>query len=369
VAILSEDRALLALLDVPGLGGRGAFELLERAGSARGALERAGGDGPSGSEEGRTRIELAAERLGALEELGGELLSPWSPAYPERLLELHDPPCVLFARGDLGLLESPAVAIVGSRRATSYGRRSADSLARALARRGVVVVSGLALGIDGTAHAGALEVEGPTIAVLGSGPDLLRPRRNERLGRRIVEHGLVLSEYPPGVRARAYHFPQRNRLIAALSRAVVVAEAAARSGALITVDHALDLGREVYGVPGPIDRPTHAGVNAILRDGAGVVTDAEAFADQVVERWGGSGRVGQGAGSDPGRTGAEPPAPAESRDPRILKLLAALDTGIDTLEELHDEVGLPVPETLALLAELEVAGRVRQDEGLRFRRA
>jgi len=325
--------------------------------------------------EGRTRLELAAERLETLERIGGRLVAPGDPAYPTRLLDLHDPPCALFTRGDPELLRRPAVAIVGSRRATSYGRRSADALARALAGRGVTVVSGLAMGIDGAAHAGALEVEGPTLAVLGSGPDLLHPRRNERLGRRIVERGLVVSEHPPGVPAQPHHFPQRNRLVAALSGAVVVAEAAAGSGALITGDHALDLGRGVFGIPGPIDRPTHAGVNAMLRDGAGVVADPERFAQEFAEAAGltpasdGESRGAQSElfGAD-GQAAAGPGKRPESVDPRIRRILSALDAGCDTLDELHDRVELPVPETLALLAELEVAGRVRQDDGLRFRR-
>jgi len=375
VAPLTEAVALLALLDVPGLGGRGAFGLLNDAGSAEGALERAGGDGPSKSVEGRLRLELAAERLETLERLGAHLVAPGDPAYPERLFDLHDPPCALFARGNLALLKRPAVAIVGSRRATRYGRRVADGLARALARRGVTVVSGLAIGIDGAAHAGALEVEGPTIAVLGSGPDLLQPRRNESLGRRIVERGLVLSEYPPGVPAQPHHFPQRNRLVAALAGAVVVAEAAARSGALITVEHALDLGRGVFGIPGPVDRPTHAGVNGILQDGAGVIVDPERFAQEFAEGVGlgdapdaGQGELFGGSGdrSGGGDSGAARP---ESADPRVRRILAALDAGCDTLDALQEEVELPVPETLALLAELEVSGRVCQDDGLRFRRA
>jgi DNA processing protein len=351
-------RALLELLDVPGMGSKRTYESLVRWRDARVALSRGPGGGPSKSVEGSTRERVARDRLRVLNRLAAHLLVPWSGAYPRRLRDLHDPPPALFGLGDATLLGRPSVAIVGSRRATPYGRRCAESVARAFARRGVVVISGLAMGIDGAAHRAALEVSGPTVAVLGNGVDAFRPRSNERLGAMIAESGLVVSEYPPGVAAQPHHFPQRNRIIAALADAVIVVEAASRSGALITVDHALDLGRDIYGVPGPIDRTTHSGVNAMLRDGAGVLDDPELLAADFAERFG-LGRDGPAVG--------EVLVPSDT-EPRIARVLSALDGGARTMESLADALRLETSETLALLTELEIGGWVRQDEGLRFRR-
>jgi DNA processing protein len=346
-------RALLELLDVPRMGSKSTYDLLIRWGNAPLALSRGPGSGPSKSVGGATRDSVASDRLDALDRLGCHMLAPWSENYPSRLGDLHDPPPALFGRGDPTLLGRPAVAIVGSRRATSYGLRCAETVARAFARRGVVVISGLALGIDGAAHRAALEVSGPTVAVLGNGVDSFRPKSNARLGARIAKSGLVVSEYPPGVAAQAYHYPQRNRIIAALADAVVVVEAASRSGALITVDHALDLGRDIYGVPGPIDRNTHAGVNAMLRDGAGVLDDPELFAADFAEHHG------------LGRDGSASPMV----EPRVARVLSAIDGGARTMESLSEALRLETSETLALLTELEIDGWVRQDEGLRFRKA
>lgn len=371
----AESLALLQMLDVPRLGSRSTYQQLVLWGDARMALSRGPGPGPSKSVEGTTREVVARERLGTLDRLGIHLLAPWSDAYPQRLVDLHDPPPALFARGDLSLLGKTSVAIVGSRRATPYGRRCTEMVARALARRGVVVISGLAMGIDGVAHRAALEVFGPTLAVLGNGPDTYRPKSNQRLGTMIAESGLIVSEYPPGVDAQPYHFPQRNRIIAALADALIVVEAATRSGALITVDHALDLGRDIYGVPGPIDRTTHSGVNAMLRDGAGVLDDPELFAADFAERFGLVSAESPGplvsAGSTTrteGGLGSGLPG-ASGPDPDIARVLDAIDRGACTMEALRDELRLETSETLALLTELEIGGWLRRDEGLRFRRA
>ena len=185
----------------------------------------------------------------------------WSDeVYPERLGHLVDPPPVLFARGRLDLLSRPAVTIVGSRRSTAYGRRSAEALAAQMALRGITVVSGLALGIDGASHRGALEAGGDTIAVLGSGVDLIQPASHRRLGERVARDGLLLSEFLPGEPARAHHFPRRNRILAALGGAVVVVEAAEKSGALITVEHASRSGAGCVCGPGGPRRSAESGM-------------------------------------------------------------------------------------------------------------
>ncbi|MBF8377257.1 DNA-protecting protein DprA [Alicyclobacillus mali] len=190
--------------------------------------------------------------------------------YPDRLLQLADPPIALFVRGRAELLvaERQTFAIVGTRRMTGYGMEAARWIAGEMARREAVIVSGLALGVDATAHAAALEMGGDTVAVLGCGIDRCYPPSNRRLYDQIASSGALVSEYPPGTPVRKYHFPERNRLIASLSGAVVVVQAGDRSGALITAQYALELGRDVYAVPGPITSRASRGVNRLMFDGA-----------------------------------------------------------------------------------------------------
>src|SRR5207342_3637527 len=198
------------------------------------------------------------------------------PEFPRLLSAIHDPPPRLYARGaaDVALLDEPAVAIVGARACSAYGRSVTRSLARELAAAGLVVVSGMARGIDGEAHRGALEGGGSTIAVLGCGIDRDYPAAHAELARRICDEGLVVSEYEPGVEPAPWRFPARNRIIAGLCQATVVVEARERSGALITADLALEEGREVFAVPGEITSALSAGTNALLRVGATAVTSS-----------------------------------------------------------------------------------------------
>ncbi len=199
------------------------------------------------------------------------------PRYPAALHELHDPPLAVFLRGALAETPLPApggpVAIVGARRPTDAGLRIARRLGAFAAGGGVTVVSGMALGIDAAAHGGALDAGGPTVAVLGCGTDIAYPRRHRGLYERILKHGLAISEYPPGTAPAPWRFPARNRLIAALAATLVVVEARARSGALITADHALDLGRDVVAVPGAAGSSAAAGTNGLIKAGAGLVED------------------------------------------------------------------------------------------------
>lgn len=195
--------------------------------------------------------------------------------YPDILINIPDPPVVLFYRGDLeGFLTMPAIAVIGSRRCTTYGRKVARTLSRDFVRSGVAVVSGLARGIDGEAHRGVIEAGGVTMAVLGNGLDSCYPPEHDRLSEKILEKGVLLSEYPPGTEPARYRFPERNRLISGFSRGVVVVEAGRRSGTMITVNTALDQGRDVFAVPGEVTRAFSMGTNMLLRDGAGVVITA-----------------------------------------------------------------------------------------------
>ncbi len=197
------------------------------------------------------------------------------PLYPSALKEIVDPPPVLFLQGSAAVLQPPAIAIVGARRASELGRRFAFGLASELAAAGVCVVSGLALGVDGAAHEGALQSGGPTLAVLGTGIDQIYPSAHRHLRNRIQENGLLLSEFPPGSGPERHHFPRRNRVISGLSAGVVVVEAGGKSGSLITARLALEQGREVFAVPGPPGLPGSQGVNRLLKEGAQLVESAD----------------------------------------------------------------------------------------------
>jgi DNA processing protein len=268
------------------------------------------------------------------------------PSFPPLLATIHDPPPVLFVRGscETTILSGPAVAIVGARSCSAYGRSVARSLGRELAAAGLVVVSGLARGIDGEAHRGALDAGGVTVAVLGCGIDCDYPAAHAELARRVCERGLVISEYEPGVEPAPWRFPARNRIIAGLCRATVVVEARARSGALISADFALEEGREVLAVPGEITSSLSAGTNALLRLGATPVTRAE----DVFEVY----------GLD---SASREPAPV---GPEAGIVLARLRDGPSTADELVRASGLDSGSASAALMELELAGRVVLEEGV-----
>jgi DNA processing protein len=267
-------------------------------------------------------------------------------AYPSLLAAIHDPPPALYLRGCGGdeLLSRPAVAVVGARACSAYGRSVARSLGRELATAGLVVVSGMARGIDGEAHRGALESGRETVAVLGCGVDRDYPAAHAELARRICEHGLVVSEYEPGVEPAPWRFPARNRIIAGLSEAVVVVEARERSGALITADFALEEGRDVFAVPGEITSALSAGTNALLRLGATPATRAE----DVLELF----------------DVAPVESTAASLGPAAESLLDRLRDGALTADELVRASGVDPAEASAALMELELARRVALEDGV-----
>ena len=267
--------------------------------------------------------------------------------FPALLAAIHDPPRSLYLRGagEGSLLERPAVAIVGARACSSYGRSVARSLARDLAAAGVVVVSGMARGVDGEAHRGALDTGGITVAVLGCGIDRDYPAAHADLARRICERGLVVSEYEPGIEPAPWRFPARNRIIAGMSRATVVVEARERSGALITADFALEEGREVLAVPGEITSALSAGTNALIRLGATPVT--------------GSRDVLEALGIEPAEATAAAPLGAAAAS-----LLERLRDGALTADELVRAVELDTAQASAALIELELAGRIALEDGV-----
>ena len=367
-----EIQSVLRLSCVPGVGTRGLWRILQRFGSGRRALDASPGElaavagkdcsGALASAGLDRRVRDALERCRALEI---EILLWSDEGYPERLGHLVDPPPVLFALGRLELLGRPSVTIVGSRRSTAYGRRSAEALAAQLAFRGITVVSGLALGIDGASHRGALEAGGDTIAVLGSGVDLIQPASHRRLGECVASEGLLLSEFLPGEPARAHHFPRRNRILAALSSAIVVVEAAEKSGALITVEHALDLGRDVYAVPGAIDAPQSRGCNMLIRQGAQVITSPEEFGRDLGLVCGSAVDFREGSGSSSAARDVVP-AGLDDEARRVWLALSDRSLGIDDVASGAD---LQSARVLAALTILQVGGLVVQESGMRFRRA
>jgi DNA processing protein len=284
------------------------------------------------------------------------------PEYPAQLAALPGAPETLYVRGRLVADDALAVAIVGSRRATPYGLEVAERLGAALGARGVTVVSGLARGIDSAAHRGALESGGRTIAVLGSGADVIYPPENRRLATQIIEAGAVISQFAPGTPPLPYHFPERNRIIAGLALAVVVVEAAERSGALITAGFAAELGREVLAIPGRVTSPESRGAHRLIQDGAALVQDADEVIAALPARW--QACVKGAAGSD-AQGGAAPPE--EHGDAG--RVLAALGEDPVTIDDVIERSGLASGRATALLLELELAGRVRQLDGKRFVRA
>jgi DNA processing protein len=265
------------------------------------------------------------------------------PEYPALLGEASGRPTVLYIRGQLLPADARSVGIVGTRRSTPYGRGTTERIAQALAAAEVTVVSGLARGIDAVAHHVALETGGRTVAVLGSGVDVIYPSEHRRLAERIVENGAVISEQPPGAKPDAPNFPARNRIISGMSLGVVVIEAPARSGALITASFAADQGREVFVVPGNVGTPTSEGTNQLLRDGARIVRDGE---DILAD-------LGIG-GTQPAQLALELPATAE--ETRVLGVLGSEPLHIDEIAEAADLPGREIAEALLMM---ELKGMVR----------
>jgi DNA processing protein len=277
-----------------------------------------------------------------------------SPAYPPLLLDLGDPPAVLFAMGRhealAALVEEPAVAIVGTRNPSPYGNEVAYSLGRGLGAAGVPVVSGLALGIDATAHRGCLAGRGLPVAVLACGPDVVYPRRHRRLHERVRETGVVLAELPPSTPPFRWCFPARNRIMAGFARMTVVVEAADPSGSLITTDFARDLGRSVAAVPGRVTSRVARGTNGLLRDGAVPITGAEDVLDEL---------FGAGVRQVPQAEDA-PPLPD---DPRLARVLEAAER-LGTIAAIAEATGLATAETRAAVGRLEAEGYlVRRELG------
>ncbi|MGH2617540.1 MAG: DNA-processing protein DprA, partial [Thermomicrobiales bacterium] len=291
----------------------------------------------------RGRVDPRRE-LERIEAMGLRATYPGHPAYPRLLAEISGRPSLLFVRGEMLPVDNAAVAIVGTRRATPYGRQSAERVAAELAQAGITVISGLARGVDAVAHRAALAAGGRTIAVLGSGPDVIYPGEHRRLAEQIAENGAIVTEHPPGTKPDAQNFPARNRIISGMSLGVVVIEAPRRSGALITASFAGDQGREVFVVPGSVFASASEGTNALLRDGARLVRDGADVLEDL------------GLGSGAGAAVVQTQMPLDDNERRLYDALGGEARHID---ELAEEAGLPAGQAGALLLTMELKGLVR----------
>ena len=307
----------------------------------------------------REKLRAAAEQeLERAAGLGITIITRKQESYPELLRNIDDPPILLYVRGKVDLLRNGCLAMVGARAATVYGRQIAHELAGRLCRRGFTVVSGLALGIDAAAHAGALQAGGATVAVLGCGLDVVYPAQNRGLYAEIADQGAVVSEYPLGTLPEPFRFPARNRIISGLSLGVIVVEAARKSGSLITAGFALDQGREVFAIPGRIDSCKSEGTHRLLQDGAKLVHSV----DDIVEELSFSPAV-QPA-SEPGRPSrvAVPLSAAEE------ELFALLDVYPQTIDEITRRCGMAVQKVSELLLMLELKGMIESQPGNQYQK-
>jgi len=352
---------MLVLASLQGIRPRRLLELAVGVGTARACLAAvlAGREGSEADR--RWAATIDPDRVeGAMRACEARLATPGTAEYPRPLEDLTDPPAALFVRGAPLAEGASLVAVVGARRCSSLGREVAADIGAGLAAAGMTVVSGAAMGIDTAAHEGALRTGGRTVAVLGCGIDVAYPPRNQALLDRIVASGSVVAEYAPGVPAEPFRFPARNRIIAALAEAVVVVEGARGSGSLITADHALDLGRAVYAVPGPVTSPLAEVPLALIRDGAGMIRGAEDLLldlgrlDPEVSRAGGAGGVG-GAGGAAAAVGEDLP----ERERAVLGVLA----GPTLPDQVASSLGWDLAEVVPVLVALELRGLVRNVGG------
>jgi DNA processing protein len=361
-----EVRAWLTLLRAPGFGGIGLRGLLGRHGSAAAVVAQARGE-PRIPEAARAWIAapdaaLIERDLAWLQRPDQHLITWGAADYPPLLRNVHNAPAALFVHGDPMHMWLPQIAIVGARSGSAGGLANARSFARAFVQAGNAITSGLAEGIDGAAHVAALDAGGTTIAVLGTGPDLIYPRQHEELAARIVARGSLVSEFPPGTTARPEHFPRRNRIIAGLSLGTLVIEASLNSGSLITARMASEQGREVFALPGSIHSPLARGCHRLIRDGAKLVETADEVLDEL---------HGVGAALADGlrqrlalpETSACVASAGRADDPDYARLLATMTSAPAALDELVARTGLSAAALSSMLLVLELDGAIVSENG------
>jgi DNA processing protein len=362
-----ELKVWLRLLLTPGLGRQSARQLLHALGSPQAVFEASAADWqalglsrqlPALGQEPPELAEQLARTLAWLEGADRCVLTLADSDYPSLLLQTEDPPLLLFAMGthahrwqDAQGRPPPSLAVVGSRNPTPQGELNARQFAQALAGAGVCVVSGLALGVDGAAHAGALDAGGATVAVVGTGLDRVYPKRHLELAHRICSQGAIVSEYLLGTPPLPAHFPQRNRLIAGLAQATLVVEANLQSGSLITARLAAEQGRDVLAIPGSIHSPQSRGCLLLLQEGARLVTSVEDVMDEL--------------GCPAAPRAAPPPCPSPAAEHALLQTLGFDPMGLD---ELQQRCGWPTDRLQAELLELELSGRLARLPGGLYQR-
>ncbi len=364
-----EQAAWLRLLDTPGIGRSTARRLLAAFGSAVAIFEapRSAVSGFIGAERADALFATASDEQAALlvrtrswlaeatTDSPRGLLTVGDPAYPQSLLQSADPPLLLYVHGRIELLNTPALAIVGSRRPTPQGRENARLFAEQLGQHGLTIVSGLAHGIDGAAHEAALDAGAGSIAVVGTGLDRVYPASHRALARRLSVEGLLISEFPLGTEPLAGNFPARNRIIAAMTRGTLVVEAALRSGSLITARLAVEAGRDVFAVPGSIHSPQSQGCHALIKQGAKLVESAQDVLEEL-------------SMAMPDRAAAPTDSVPDDEAGSENALLAALGHDPVTLDALLARTGMSIEALSAALLEYELAGKVARLPGQLYQR-
>lgn len=367
---LEASLSWLALTLTPGIAARLSARLLREYGSPEAVfrapltgIEACNVPAPAAQAIFKKQMFWRAEKeLDALRKVGGMLVSWKEPEYPQALLQIYDPPVMLYVRGDTQVLNSPSLSIVGTRRPTVYGSQMAERMGRDLAVRGLTIVSGLARGIDAIAHQGATAVGGRAIGVLGTGIDVCYPKENKKLYEKVLERGAIVSEFPTGSHPAPENFPVRNRIIAGMPLGVIIVEGKQYSGSLITARLAMEFGREVFGVPGNVTQEVSFAPNLLIKQGAKLVTNAEDVIEEL---------------PTPVRAAlvkAEA-VEAEQRNLLLVDGLSAVQRKLYELlsaeesrhiDDIVDTSGLNSSEVLATLFDLEMKGIVRQLPGKQF---
>jgi DNA processing protein len=367
---LEASLSWLALTLTPGIAARLSARLLREYGSPEGVfraslsgIESCNVPAPAAQAIFKKQMFWRAEKeLDALRKVGGKLVNWKDPEYPQSLLQIYDPPVILYVRGDAEILNSPSLSIVGTRRPTVYGTQMAERMGRDLASRGLTIVSGLARGIDAIAHQGATAIGGRAIGVLGTGIDVCYPKENKKLYEKVLERGAIISEFPTGSHPAPENFPVRNRIIAGMPLGVIIVEGKQYSGSLITARLAMEFGREVFGVPGNVTQEVSFAPNLLIKQGAKLVTNAEDVIEEL---------------PTPVRAALVKAEAVEAAQRNLLlvdgltpverRLYEMLSAGESRhIDDLVDTSGLNSSEVLATLFDLEMKGIIRQLPGKQF---
>jgi DNA processing protein len=367
---LEASLSWLALTLTPGIAARLSARLLREYGSPEGVfrasltgIESCNVPAPAAQAIFKKQMFWRAEKeVSALRKVGGKLVNWKDPEYPQSLLQIYDPPVMLYVRGDTGILNFPSLSIVGTRRPTVYGTQMAERMGRDLATRGLTIVSGLARGIDAIAHQGATAAGGRAIGVLGTGIDVCYPKENKKLYEKVLERGAIVSEFPTGSHPAPENFPVRNRIIAGMPLGVIIVEGKQYSGSLITARLAMEFGREVFGVPGNVTQQVSFAPNLLIKQGAKLVTNAEDVIEEL---------------PTPVRAALVKAEAVEAEQRNLLvvdgltpvqrklyELLSAEESR--HIDDLVDTSGLNSSEVLATLFDLEMKGIIRQLPGKQF---